>query len=225
MNLPYIIILATYWIMTSYAFIPQYNFHYYYGITTKNPLFHLQGVDHQKDQYQEKPTFGNNEEIHVLNQYNQNQQQQQSQETYLWNMTALQMDVDRLIYRSNQKLIKLQAKVASSSPMEHELEIEQQRYNQLLQLRYCLQSYSTMTNVTTTNPTMESLFSLLPMDIIHQIQKLNVTDKPRIIPPRGPGKVKGPRYSSSSRLPYRRYYSLDGTEIRVREKKPRRGNL
>jgi hypothetical protein len=123
-------------------------------------------------------------------------------------------------------MLKLQAKVVSSSLMEHELGIEQQqqqqkRYNQLLQLKYCLQSYSTMTNTT-----MVSLSSLLPMDILRQIQELNVTDKPRIIPPRGPGKVKGPRHSSSSScLPYRRYYSLDGTEIRVREKKPRRGNL
>lgn len=56
---------------------------------------------------------------------------------------------------------------------------------------------------------------VLPPEIAELAIQLEVSDSPPKPQPRGPKKKKGPRSAESMRLPYRRYYSKGGVEIRV----------
>jgi len=56
---------------------------------------------------------------------------------------------------------------------------------------------------------------VLPEHIAKLALSLEVNDEPPKRPERGPKKKKGPRVMNSSRLPYRRFYTVNKTEIRV----------
>jgi len=60
----------------------------------------------------------------------------------------------------------------------------------------------------------------IPDDALSLIASLGVSDAPPVRAPQGPKKTKGPARLDSTRLPYRRFYSEDGTEIRVGKSAP-----
>lgn len=57
--------------------------------------------------------------------------------------------------------------------------------------------------------------TVLPERIVKLVSTLEVNDEPPQRQPRGPKKKKGPKNMSAIRLPYRRFYTMNKTEIRV----------
>lgn len=55
----------------------------------------------------------------------------------------------------------------------------------------------------------------LPEEIVKLATSLEIDDKPPQKQPRGPKKQKGPKSMTAFRLPYRRFYTINKTEIRV----------
>lgn len=146
-----------------------------------------------------------------------------------WYTPGLKKEVQRLILRCHKKIGKAherltkardQAKAlvedesATLSDLEQcpdvnalELELKelQSRLRGLHQLEEALQPIKKKSTV-------------LPAEIAQLVVDLGVDDQPLAPAPRGPGKIKGPRERSTSRKPYRRFYSFDNIEIRVGKK-------
>lgn len=142
-----------------------------------------------------------------------------------WNVPGLKKEVTRLIFRSHKKVGKAKERLRKAKERVEELltddtasmddldscqnveEFEKEteklleRLNGLNKLESALASCNKKTMV-------------LPEDVASLALKLEVDDAPPSKPSRGPKKPKGPR-TTSPRKPYRRYYSLDNTEIRV----------
>lgn len=146
-----------------------------------------------------------------------------------WDIACLKKEVSRLTLRSLKKLGKANTKLTQarevverlmtdpSTTLENleqcpnieavELELRelQERHQKLIQLEGLLHSEKKRSG-------------LLPVQVVDLAVELGVSDEPPRPPQRGPGKQKGPRESTSKRLPYRRYFCIDKTEIRVGKK-------
>lgn len=143
-----------------------------------------------------------------------------------WNMKGLKIQVDRLILRAHKKIGKASTRLrkaqelvdkltadpdatleqlhACPNPVALELELSdlQQRLRGLNQLNDLLAKEK--------GPVLKPETAELAID-------LGVDDKPPKQQARGPKKKKGPRSNKlpKTRLPYRKYYTEDNTEIRV----------
>jgi NFACT protein RNA binding domain len=147
-----------------------------------------------------------------------------------WNLPALKKETQRLVSRCHKKIGKAHQRLESA----------QQQVKQLLQddnasleqleacpdveaLQYELQELQTrlqrLGNLESKLQSIKGKTSTrLPEDVAMLAIDLDVSDQPFTPPSRGESKPKGPSESPSSRLPYRRYYSLNNVEIRVGKK-------
>ncbi|MGK3757882.1 MAG: hypothetical protein ACI8RD_010196 [Bacillariaceae sp.] len=143
-----------------------------------------------------------------------------------WNVGGLRKEVSRLTVRchkkvgkANQRLLKAQEEVdrltgsegvtmeelekcPNVDEFEKELEELRSRLTQLNQLEVLLQD-------------IKGKKTILPDHIATLAIKLEVQDETPTKPERGPKKEKGPTTMAAFRLPYRRFYTSDKTEIRV----------
>lgn len=135
--------------------------------------------------------------------------------TSLWNIPMLKKEATRAVLKCHKKIGKASTRLQQQqqqSPngddetveLQQELQDLQQRLERLNQLETELQSVKNKEQ------------GVLPESIAKLALELEVNDEPPPRPERGPKKPKGPRKLEPSRLPYRRYYSLNNVEIRVR---------
>jgi NFACT protein RNA binding domain len=133
-----------------------------------------------------------------------------------WNVPELKKQVTRRILRCHKKVSKASQRLSQmpddsqeeARQIQNELDHQQQSLQSLNQLESLLSNFKSKGNSVVLPEEMASLAILLQVD-----------DGPSVNPqPRGDSKPKGPRSMSPSRLPYRRYYAQDGTEIRVGKK-------
>jgi hypothetical protein len=111
-------------------------------------------------------------------------------------------EVDRLLANDNVSVEKLEA-CPNIEELEKELTSTQTRLQQLNQLEVLLQDIKGKKDV------------VLPDHVAALAVSLEVDDVPPPTQERGARKEKGPRNMASFRRPYRRYYTVNKTEIRV----------
>ena len=144
----------------------------------------------------------------------------------IWDLVGLRKEVSRLTVRchkktgkANERLRRAQEEVdrltSDESVTIEELEkcpnldeIEAQ----VEALRSRLQQLNELDVMLTT---VKGKKSVLPEHIVMLTSSLEVDDKPPQRQPRGPKKQKGPKNMTAFRLPYRRFYTINKTEIRV----------
>jgi NFACT protein RNA binding domain len=133
-----------------------------------------------------------------------------------WNVPELKKQVTRRILRCHKKVSKASQRLSQmpddsqeeARQIQNELDHQQQTLQSLNQLESLLSNFKSKGNS-----------AVLPEEMASLAISLQVDDGPSVNPqPRGDSKPKGPRSMSPSRLPYRRYYTQDGTEIRVGKK-------
>jgi hypothetical protein len=147
-----------------------------------------------------------------------------------WNIPGLRQEVQRQILRCHKKIAKVSDRIQSSQATIHHLrthpnvtleELEacpniqlyeseskllQHRLGLLNQLHLQLQTIKMSKNITT-----------LPLDMATLALELQCEDEPPSRSLRGPKKEKGPKaHSVPRRKPYKCYYTVNQTEIRVR---------
>jgi hypothetical protein len=148
----------------------------------------------------------------------------------MWNLNGLKKEVSRLTVRCHKKVGKAHQRLqtatkeverlTSSGPddvtleeleqcpnlegLEADVQELQNRLTQLNQLEVLLQDF-------------KGKKILLPEHIAALALELQVQDEPPQQAERPAKKEKGPRNMNSFRLPYRRYYTANKTEIRVRK--------
>jgi hypothetical protein len=144
-----------------------------------------------------------------------------------WNLPSLRKEVSRLTVRCHKRIGKTSQRLQKAKDevdrltknddvtmeeleacpnvdeLEEELQALQTRLKQLNQLEVLLQDVKG-TNVE------------LPEHVAELAMQLEVSDQPSAQTERGPKKKdKGPKTMTSFRLPYRRFYTENNTEIRV----------
>lgn len=143
-----------------------------------------------------------------------------------WNLGGLKKEVSRLTVRCHKKVGKANQRLENAKKeverltgdpdvtmeelencpnvegLEQDFDELQTRLKNLNQLEVLLQD-------------VKGKNAALPEHIAELVFELEVQDKPPKIQPRGPKKEKGPTKMESFRLPYRRYYTTNKTEIRV----------
>jgi NFACT protein RNA binding domain len=158
-----------------------------------------------------------------------------------WNVTGLKKEVGRLILRSHKKIGKASERLRKTQEEEQLLDKNnnepartavaaapasfkdnklgdfsslsaEEQYEELEALRARLQDLNKLESALASYKQKSS--TVLPEDIASLAIALDVDDAPPVRPDRGPPKPKGPRVSGP-RLPYRRFYSQQKTEIRV----------
>ncbi len=112
-----------------------------------------------------------------------------------------QEEVDRLTSSDDATMEELE-KCPNLDELEAEVEELRERLKGLNQLEADLSG-------------VKGKKAVLPENLAKLAISLEVDDEPPTREPRGPKKKKGPKNMNASRLPYRRFYSLDKTEIRV----------
>jgi NFACT protein RNA binding domain len=153
-----------------------------------------------------------------------------------WNVTGLKKEVGRLIQRSHKKIGKASERLRKTQEEEQLLDKNdnepaaaaasfkdnklddfsnlsaEEQYEELEALRARLQDLNKLESALASYKQKSN--AVLPEDIATLAIALDVDDTPPARPDRGPPKPKGPRVSGP-RLPYRRFYSQQKTEIRV----------
>jgi NFACT protein RNA binding domain len=150
-----------------------------------------------------------------------------------WNVTGLKKEVGRLIQRSHKKIGKASERLrktqeeelldksndepATASFKDKKLDdfsslSAEEQYEELEALRARLQDLNKLESALASYKQKSN--AVLPEDIATLALALDVDDAPPARLDRGPPKPKGPRVSGP-RLPYRRFYSQQKTEIRV----------
>lgn len=143
-----------------------------------------------------------------------------------WNVPGLKKELQRLILRCHKKIGKSSTRLRNAQEvvekltsddtatleqleqcpnieaLEFELNELRERLSGLNELEKLLGSFKSKKDI------------VLPEEVATLALQLGVNDAPPKRPPRGPKKKKGPR-QEASRLPYRRFYSINNTEIRV----------
>ncbi len=112
-----------------------------------------------------------------------------------------QEEVDRLTSDENVTMEELE-KCPNLEELEAQVEELRDRLKQLNQLEVLLAD-------------VKGKQAVLPERLAKLAISLEVNDAPPAQQPRGPKKKKGPKNMNAFRLPYRRFYSVDKTEIRV----------
>jgi hypothetical protein len=114
-----------------------------------------------------------------------------------------QEEVDRLTSDDNVSMEELE-KCPNLDELEAQVEELRTRLTQLNQLEVLLAD-------------VKGKKAVLPENIAKLAISLEANDEPPQRQPRGPKKQKGPRVMNAFRLPYRRFYTVNKTEIRVSE--------
>lgn len=142
-----------------------------------------------------------------------------------WDIPSLRREVARLVMRSHKKIAQASTRLTSARelvqrltcdenatleqletcPDVHALEFE------LEQLRHRLVGLNELEQMLEGE---KKKSTVLPEEVAKLALDLGVNDEPPRRPPRGPTKKKGPR-QEAKRLPYRRFYTVNKTEIRV----------
>ncbi|CAB9503141.1 Domain of unknown function (DUF814) [Seminavis robusta] len=146
-----------------------------------------------------------------------------------WDIKGLKQEVSRHILRSHKKIGKASTKIQKAQELVEKLTADENAT--LEQLEACpnldaleLELQELQARLRGLNQLDEELAAvggpkkqILPQEIAQSALDLGVNDQPPARQPRGPRKVKGPRTKNppKTRLPYRRFYTQDKTEIRV----------
>jgi len=150
-----------------------------------------------------------------------------------WDVKGLKQEVNRLIMRSIKKVGKASTRIRKTqellekmtSPTGSNTATERQLQSmpdmdalelELQELQSRLQNLNQLDELL--SATKFSKKAVLPPEVAQLALDLGVDDQPPQISPRGETKKKGPRQKNppKTRLPYRRFYTVDKTEIRVR---------
>jgi hypothetical protein len=147
-----------------------------------------------------------------------------------WNIKGLKQELNRLILRSHKKIGKANTRVRKAQALVEKLTADENATME--QLEACpnvdaleLELQELQTRLQKLNELNDSLTtvkggtSVLSEEMAHLAVELEVDDKPPKQPARGPKKKKGSRQKNppKTRLPYRKFYTVDNTEIRVCE--------
>jgi hypothetical protein len=143
-----------------------------------------------------------------------------------WNIGGLKKEVTRLVLRCHKKIAKSSTRLTNAQALVEKLTADDSAT--LEQLEQCpdidaleFELQQLKSRLVKLNELEELLQGekkkqgVLPEEIATLALELGVNDEPPARPPRGPKKPKGPR-QDAKRLPYRRFYTVDKTEIRVR---------
>lgn len=143
-----------------------------------------------------------------------------------WNIAGLKKEVARLVLRSHKKIGKASAKLTEAQETVQKLMNDSN--STLEELEQCPNVEAIEMELTELQGRLQKLnqlegllqlekkkSGLLSGEIVGLAVELGVSDETPPPPERGPGKQKGQRELSSKRLPYRRYFTVDKTEIRV----------
>ncbi|CAB9502462.1 Domain of unknown function (DUF814) [Seminavis robusta] len=146
-----------------------------------------------------------------------------------WDIKGLKQEVNRLSMRSYKKIGKASTRVQKAQELVEKLTADENAT--LEQLEACpnldaleLELQELQTGLRGLNQLGEELAAVggpkkqvLPQELAQLALDLGVNDQPPVRQPRGPKKVKGPRSKNppKTRLPYRKFYTQDKTEIRV----------
>ena len=143
-----------------------------------------------------------------------------------WDIASLKKEVSRLTLRSIKKLGKANTKLLQARQVAERLMADQNAtVDELdqcpnieaveLELRELRERHEKLTQLDGLLHGEKKRTGHLSMPIFELVEDVGVSDEPPPRPQRGPGKQKGPRESTAKRLPYRRYFCVDKTEIRV----------
>ena len=145
-----------------------------------------------------------------------------------WNLGGLKKEVSRLTVRAHKKVGKAKQRLDKATAVVEELTSDPDAT--LEQLENCPnvdeleQDWKQLQERLQGLNQLEVLLSeevkgknnvVLPEHIAKLALELEVNDEPPARQPRGPKKQKGPTKMTAFRLPYRRFYSENKTEIRV----------
>jgi len=143
-----------------------------------------------------------------------------------WNVPGLKKEVNRLVLRCHKKIAKSNTRLTNAQKLVDKLtrddysatleELEQCPDIDALEFEL-KELRSRLLNLNELERLLESekkKQTVLPVEAATLALELGINDEPAARPTRGPKKSKGPR-QEASRLPYRRFYSVDKTEIRV----------
>ena len=149
-----------------------------------------------------------------------------------WDIKGLKQEVSRLTMRSHKKVGKASTRLRKAQELVDQLTADDNATME--QLEACpnnlealeLEWTEQQTRLQKLNQLNDLLVPMkstsaaivLPPDVAQLAVDLGVDDQPPQRPARGPKKQKGPRTKNpaKTRLPYRRFYTVDNTEIRVR---------
>lgn len=143
-----------------------------------------------------------------------------------WNVPGLKKEVTRLILRCHKKIAKVSTRLSSAKQLVGKLTSDD--YSATLEeLEECPDIDALEFELTELRSRLRSLNELerllegekkkkavLSPEAATLCLDLGVNDEPPVRPQRGPIKKKGPR-QEAGRLPYRRFYTVNKTEIRV----------
>jgi hypothetical protein len=144
-----------------------------------------------------------------------------------WSVPGLKKEVGRLVLRCHKKVGKASQRLFKAKATYDQLNSndsasleELEQCPDLDALEYELtELQSRLRQLNTLEENLKSIKAksdaILPEDVASLAVDLGVDDQPAAPKPRGVTKPKGPRVSEAHRLPYRRYYSFGGVEIRV----------
>lgn len=145
-----------------------------------------------------------------------------------WDLKGLKQEISRVTLRAHKKVGKASTKLRKAQELVDKLTADENAT--LEQLEACpnvdaieLELSEMQTRLQNLNQLTELLLPLkkskmvLPPETAQLALDLGLKDAPPQRQPRGPTKQKGPRQKNppKTRLPYRRFYTLDKTEIRV----------
>jgi len=145
-----------------------------------------------------------------------------------WDIATLKNQVQRLVLRSHKKIAKANTRLVNAQTQVEELNTNPEVTMEALEScpnvdAVALELKELQERLVKLN-SLEELLNfekkkqgVLPQAAASLALELGVSDEPVPRQERGPKKANGPRESSKSRLPYRRYYS-DDIEIRVGKK-------
>lgn len=144
----------------------------------------------------------------------------------VWNIPGLKKEVARLVMRSHKKMGKANTKLTKARALVDKLtgdpDVTMEQLEQCPNVDAIEMELEELRERLTKLNQLEELLApekqksgVLPEPIATLALGLGLSDEPPPKQERGPAKVKGPREASSKRLPYRRYYAGDKTEIRV----------
>lgn len=143
-----------------------------------------------------------------------------------WNVPGLKKETERNVMRCYKKVQKASEKLNKAMKTVEALTADENA--SLEELEKCPDVDSIKAEVDSLKDRLMKLTELeqlvqplkksnkvLPESIRDLAIELDVNDAPPLRPKRGTQKPKGPKSHGKSRLPYRRFYAEDGTEIRV----------
>ena len=143
----------------------------------------------------------------------------------MWDIPGLRSEVARLVVRSHKKIAKASTRLTNAKELVEKLTFDESAT--LEQLDECPDVDALEFELKELRSRLVGLNELgallkretkktavLPEEAAKLALSLGVNDKPPVRLPRAPKKKKGPR-QEAQRLPYRRFYTVNKTEIRV----------